>query len=64
MEACLKFGLRAECRQTRRMNFEDYKSHGKKTYLELAATVKMLLEQALDIEGGYRLQHIQFRAKS
>ncbi|WOR14356.1 RelA/SpoT domain-containing protein [Hyphomonas sp. FCG-A18] len=46
------------------MNFEDYKNHGGGAYLELARTVKMLLEQALNAEGGYRLQQIQFRAKS
>lgn len=46
------------------MNFEDYKSGGKQAYLELASTVKELLEQTLNAAGGYRLQQIQFRAKS
>lgn len=46
------------------MNLEEYKSSGRARYEKLAAMTAELLKRAITDEGGYRLQHIQHRAKT
>ena len=46
------------------LNLEEYKRSGQDLYEKLASTVAELLERAIAGETGYRLQHIQHRAKT
>ena len=46
------------------MKLEEYKRSGHDRYEKLASTVAELLERAITAETGYRLQHIQHRAKT
>ena len=46
------------------MNLEAYRRSGLSRYERLAATIARLLERAIGVEGGYRLQQIQHRAKT
>ncbi|MYF98747.1 RelA/SpoT domain-containing protein [Candidatus Poribacteria bacterium] len=47
-----------------KMNIQDYESFGRERYAKLCAEVHKLLERAIKEEKGYRLQHIQQRAKT
>lgn len=46
------------------MDLEEYKRNGRARYEDLAAIVAQLLERAITDERGFRLQHIQRRAKT
>ncbi|OZA28417.1 MAG: hypothetical protein B7X93_07380 [Hydrogenophilales bacterium 17-61-9] len=45
------------------MNFEGYEREGRVKYAEFAATVALILEAAIGLESGYRLQQVKERAK-
>ena len=45
------------------MNIDDYVSFGRECYARLCAEVCKLIERAIEEDSGYRLQHIQHRAK-
>lgn len=46
------------------MNLQEYIDTGRSRYEKLAKIVSQLLERAITIESGYRLQQIQHRAKT
>ena len=46
------------------MNIDDYRSFGRERYARLCAEVRNLLERAIEEDEGYRLQHIEHRAKT
>ena len=46
------------------MNIDDYGLFGRERYARLCAEVRKLLERAIEEDKGYRLQHIQHRAKT
>ena len=46
------------------MNIDDYRSFGRERYARFCAEVRKLLERVIEDDNGYRLQHIQHRAKT
>lgn len=46
------------------MNIDDYRSFGRERYARLSAEVRKLLEEAIEEDKGFRLQHIKHRAKT
>lgn len=45
------------------MNFEEYERDGQTTYALLTVTIAAILKAAVRVEGGYRLQQVNKRAK-
>ena len=46
------------------MNLEEYERSGFSRYEKLAAIIAQLLERAITVERGFRLQQVQYRAKT
>jgi len=45
------------------MNITEYELSGRELYVEFCEVIKRLLNQAIENDGRYRLEHIQSRAK-